>query len=122
MTYEDFLRVPNIGEKTAQMAFDGISERSEIIVALSKVLDVKKPNSGPLKGVVICITGPTSKPRNAVHKMILDEGGVVKDSVGSGLTYLVSNEPSGSAKSVKAQKLGVKVITEQELYKLMEHI
>ena len=40
--------------------------------------------------------------------------GKVSGSVSSKTDYLISNEPSTSAKSVKAAKLGVPVITEEE--------
>jgi DNA ligase (NAD+) len=119
--YDDLLKIPNIGEITARLVFDGIQERRETITQLSKVLVIKKPSSGPLKGISVCITGATSKPRKAVQKDIMDAGGIIKESVGVGLTYLVTNESKdfGSSKMKKAEKLGTKIISEIELYNII---
>lgn len=123
ITYDDLLKVPNIGEKTARQVFDGLQEKRSVIVDLDAVLDVRRPVVGPLTGMSFCVTGATKKPRKALHKDIMDAGGTVKESVVSGLTYLVTNEdPSfGSAKMKKAEKLGVKVLSEGGLYQLIGH-
>ena len=54
------------------------------------------------------------KNRNALKEEIESRNGKVSGSVSSKTDYLISNEPSTSAKSVKAAKLGVPVITEEE--------
>ena len=121
LTYEDLLKIPNIGEKTARQVFDGLKEKRSVIVDLSSVLDVRPPVTGPLSGMSFCITGATRKTRKAVQKDIMDAGGVVKESVGKGLTHLVTNEDQsfGSSKMKKAEKYGTKIITEVELYQLI---
>jgi len=120
LTTEDLLKVPNIGKVTAQQIFDGLQERKRAIIELSEVLDVKRPASGPLSGKSFCITGATSKPRKAVEKMIMDAGGIVKSSVGAGLSYLITNDPdTGSSKMQKAKKNGVTVVTEPDLYRMI---
>ena len=51
----------------------------------------------------------------AICKTLIEaHGGKVSGSVSLKTDYLISNEPSTSAKSVKAAKLGVPVITEEE--------
>jgi DNA ligase (NAD+) len=117
MGYDDFLKIPNIGEVTARQAYDGIQEHRQDIIDLSGYLKIKDPSSGPLNGFSFCITGATSKPRKAVQKDIMDAGGIVKESVGAGLSYLVTNESKefGSNKMKKAEKLGTKIISEAEL-------
>ena len=118
---EDLLRVPNVGEVTARQIYSGIQERREAILDLASVLDLKRPISGPLSGKSFCITGATSKPRKAVQKDILNAGGTVKESVGSGLTYLITNEDQSftSSKMQKAKKYGVSIITESEFYDMI---
>ncbi len=123
LTYEDLLKVPNIGEITAKQVYSGLQARRDLIMELSKVLNIKQPTQGPLTGCSICITGDTSKPRKAVQKLILDAGGVVKESVGSGLSYLVTNDTtSNSGKMQKAKKHGIKIISESDLYTLINTI
>ncbi len=121
ITYEDLLKIPNIGAKTARQAFDGLKDKRNLLIDLSSVLEVKLPSVGPLTGLSFCITGTTSKPRKLIHKDIMDAGGIVKESVGQGLTYLVTNEDVsfGSAKMKKAEKYGTKVISENDLYSMI---
>ncbi len=119
LTYEDLLRVQNVGEKTARQVFDGIQERRQAMLDLAEVLEITV-SSGPLSGKSFCITGATSKPRKAVEKSIMDAGGTVKSSVGAGLSYLVTNDAdTTSSKMRNAKKHGTTVISESELYALM---
>lgn len=119
LTYDDLLKVPNVGEKTARQVADGLEDRREAILALSKVLDIVV-SQGPLSGKSFCITGATSKPRKALEKEIMDRGGAVKSSVGAGLSFLVTNDADTTSSKMKnAKKHGTTVISEQELYRLM---
>jgi DNA ligase (NAD+) len=119
LTYEDLLKVPNVGEKTARQVYDGIQDRAQAIVDLEKVLEVSL-SSGPLEGKSFCITGSTAKPRKALEKEIMDRGGSVKSSAGAGLSFLVTNDADTTSSKMKnAKKHGTTVISEQELYRLM---
>lgn len=116
LTYEGLLKVPNVGEITARQVYDGIQERRALILDLASVLDVSQPEVGPLTGKIFCITGELSRPRKAVEKAIVDAGGTVKGSVGSGTSFLVTNFPdTGSSKMKSARKHGVPVIDEASL-------
>lgn len=120
LTYDSLLAVPNIGEVTARQVLGGLEAKRSEIEELSKVLDVKKPSFGALSGKTFCITGSTSKPRKAIEKMIMEAGGVVKGSVGAGLSFLVTNDPdTGSSKMQGAKKHGVAVIGEPDLYRMI---
>jgi DNA ligase (NAD+) len=120
LTVEQLDDVPNIGLTTAQQIFDGLQERRCAILDLAKVLDIRGAESGPLSGKSFCITGATSKPRKAVQKMIMDAGGIVKDGVGVGLSYLVTNETDTTSKKMQnAKKYGTSVISEAQLYEMM---
>ena len=120
ITKDQLEGITNIGEITAQQIFDGLQERKHAILELAEVLEIKGPSTGPLSGKSFCITGATSKPRKAVQKMIMDAGGIVKDSAGSGLSYLVTNETDTSSKKMQnAKKHGTEVISESQLYSMM---
>ena len=120
LTIDQLESVKNIGHVTAQQIFLGLQERKQTIIDLAYVLDIKGPCTGALSGISVCITGTTSKPRKAVQKLILDSGGIVKDSVGSGLTYLVTNEvDTTSNKMIKAKRYGIKIISELQLYEII---
>lgn len=70
----------------------------------------------------VCFTGAlNSMTRNEAAKLAESHGYEVKSSVTKGLTYLVTNDPdSGSSKNKKAQKLGTKIITEEQFLELMK--
>jgi DNA ligase (NAD+) len=116
----DFVGVPNVGERTASLIYFGIQEKREFILDLSTVVNILK-SEGPLSGLSFCITGALSLPRKSAEKQIMDAGGSVKSSVGKGLSYLVTNDSdTTTSKMQKAKKYGVKVISETELYELIQ--
>ena len=79
------------------------------------ILD-EKPAAVSLEGLTFVITGTVHifKNRNELKRDIESKGGKASGSVSSKTSYLISNEPSTSSKSVKAASLGVPVITEEE--------
>ena len=86
------------------------------LLTISDDLIQKKEISASLEGMTFVITGAVHifKNINALKEEIESRNGKVSGSVSSKTDYLISNEPSTSAKSVKAAKLGVPVITEEE--------
>ena len=67
----------------------------------------------------ICVTGELeSMSRNMVKWFIEANGGHFQTSVTSATNYLVCNKVSTSSKFQQAQKLGIKIINEAELFKL----
>jgi len=77
-----------------------------------------KSKAGALLGKTFVITGTLSKPRPHFKKLIEDNGGKVTGSVSSSTDYLLCGTEPGS-KEAKAKKLGVKVIGEDEFFKLI---
>jgi DNA ligase (NAD+) len=74
----------------------------------------------PLIGQVFVVTGTLpSLKRDEAKKLIQQAGGKVTDSVSSQTNYLLAGEKAGS-KLAKAEKLGVKVISEEELMILLK--
>jgi DNA ligase (NAD+) len=73
---------------------------------------------GPFKGTTWVLTGTLSIPREEADEIIRLRGGKVSGSVSAKTTYLLAGEEAGS-KLEKAQKLGVKVLTEEEFRKLI---
>lgn len=73
---------------------------------------------GPLKGTTWVLTGTLSIPREEAAEMIRAKGGKVSGSVSTKTTYLLAGEEAGS-KLEKAEKLGVKVLSEEEFRNLL---
>lgn len=68
-----------------------------------------------------CMTGKLSQSKKVYEQMVKDAGHEWKSSVAKGLNYLVMADPeSTSSKAVKARKLGVKCISEEQLTELLK--
>ena len=114
--------MPDIGLTTATKIVEGLKALSGMIDRLVETLDIQEVvmKQGPLTGMSFVQTGTLSIGRKEMENLISENGGENKGSVGKGLTYLIAADPnSGSAKNLKAQKLGVKVIGEAELRKMI---
>lgn len=69
---------------------------------------------------LICITGALSKPKSFFQTMVENAGHGYTDTFSKAVTHLVAADPdSGSSKLEKAKKAGTKVISEDELVKLV---
>jgi DNA ligase (NAD+) len=72
-------------------------------------------------GKQFVITGTlTTGSRDKVSERIEQAGGIVKSSVSAKTDYLVVGEDPGGNKTAGAKKHGTKVITEDELYQILE--
>jgi DNA ligase (NAD+) len=119
---ERLVAINRIGETVADLLLSGISDREEEILDLYDQIEVieeeSKSVAGPLVGSRFCITGSLSRPRKEIALSIKAEGGKVVASVSGNLDYLVAGESEGS-KLDKANRLGVRVISESELAELL---
>jgi DNA ligase (NAD+) len=69
---------------------------------------------------LVCITGALSKPKSFFQAMVENAGHGYTDTFSKTVTHLVAADPdSGSSKLEKAKKAGTKVISEDELVKLV---
>lgn len=75
--------------------------------------------SAALAGKTFVITGTLSAPRSEIRARIATAGGKVTGSLSGKTDYLVAGEKPGS-KRARAQELGVQVIDEDELGRLIE--
>lgn len=74
---------------------------------------------GPLSGLTFVLTGSLSRPRGDVEKDIRAAGGNATGSVTKNTHYLVAGEGGGSKRD-KAAKLGIPIIDEAALLRMME--
>jgi DNA ligase (NAD+) len=100
--------------------FDHESDEINRLDGLGFRLIEENQNTGKLKGKIFAITGSLmSGSRDAVIRRVEAAGGTVKANVSKLCHYLVMGADAGRNKSEKAEKYGVPVITEQQLYELM---
>ncbi|GAH09120.1 unnamed protein product, partial [marine sediment metagenome] len=80
-----------------------------------------KPEELPLAGQEFVITGRMEAfSRQEAEARIKALGGTAKDSVTKKTTYLVVGAEPGGTKFSRAQELGTKLLTEEELTRLLE--
>lgn len=122
---EEIDELPGVGEKVAEEVYH-FFRRPEVkaLVLKLKKADVrleeeKKRVTGPWAGLTFVITGTlASMSREEAHEAIRVRGGKPMDSVSSRTSYVVVGESPGS-KLAKAEKLGVKVIRNEEFEKML---
>lgn len=125
LTVEKLLAIEGFAEKSSQSILNSLIKKKPLIDELLSVgVEVKADETatgeGPLKGKSFCLTGALSQPRPQIEKLIKQNGGVIA-GVSKNLSYLVTNEEeSGSSKYVKATSLGVPIIDEKKLMKMIE--
>ena len=121
---DELAEVNEVGEVIAQSVYDfvhgkhgaaAIAELAEVgVVMKGDRAAAKKAATGPLAGKTLVVTGTLQKySREEIQELIAKHGGRAASSVSKSTDYLVAGEKAGS-KLEKAQKLGVKVLTEEE--------
>lgn len=123
-TKDELLEVEEIGEKLADSILDYFSkpEHLEMIAQLKDAgLQMEINHTGnqflsdKLKGKTFVVSGTFSISREDLKITIERHGGKIGSSVSGKTDYLVAGEKSGDSKMQKAAKLGVAVISEEEL-------
>ena len=128
-TYDELLGAPEVGEKIAQsvVAFFSRPENIREIDRLKKAglqlaSDEKEPEkvSSILENKSFVISGTFQKyERDHLKDIIIANGGRVLSGVSGKLDYLVAGENMGPSKLEKAEKLGVKIISEHEFDQML---
>lgn len=129
-TLEELQRIPDVGEVVARSIHQFFQEQSnrEVLdrlaaAGLQTVDDTPRTQTNdeapPFARSTWVITGTLSQPRDEIAELIIARGGKVSGSVSKKTSYLLAGDEAGS-KLEKAQKLGVRVLTEAEFRKLLE--
>ncbi len=124
---EEFLEVEDIGEVIADslVEYFGNEGHRKIIQELRDFGLQFADNSAAsrlsdrLSGCTVVVSGNFTRPRDEMKALIAAHGGKNTGSVSGKTTYLLAGEKAGPEKLAKAEKLGVKVITEEEFYSII---
>ena len=122
---QELYEIAGIGEVMIQTLLDyDFTEAESIfkkyIIEMRPVVFISVSNK--LEGKTFVITGKlkTFKNRNEIKATIEKEGGKVTDSVSSKTDYLINNDvDSTSSKNLKAKKLNIPIITEDDFLNLI---
>ncbi len=124
-TLEQLQQAEEVGPKVAESIFQFFREpRNRELVDRLRAAGLQfthattRPKAGPLAGYTLVLTGtlPTLS-RDEAKQLIESAGGKVSSAVSKKTSYLVAGEEAGS-KLVKAQELGVKILSEEQLRKM----
>jgi DNA ligase (NAD+) len=129
-TTEQLIQVPDIGERIAQSVVNHFSKetnKNQITrlqnVGLNFVADTTPLEilSNKLAEKSFLYTGTFSNfSREELETTIKQNGGKLVSGVSKKLDFLIVGEGAGPSKTDKAEKLGVKMIDEQEFLKMLD--
>ncbi len=127
---EELLAAPEVGEKIADSVYqffrkaESLREIERLRKAgLSMESTAKEPEkvSEVLGNKSFVISGVFKNyERDQLQEIIIKNGGRILSSVSGKLDYLLAGDNMGPSKREKAEKLGVKIISEEEFEKLMK--
>lgn len=119
-TVESLCQIDDIGEATAAAIVgwftdaDNAKELEKLLSEIDVELTEKRVTSGIFSGEFVVLTGTLSSfKRSEAQKIIEDNGGECQSSVTKKTTLVIAGEEAGS-KLEKAQKLGIKIIDEEQ--------
>lgn len=121
----ELMRIRGIGPETADAVVKFFSDernRNSIKKMLEYGVEVYwgEEKKSPLSGKVFVFTGELDCcPRSKAKEMVEELGGQTADTVSKRVHYLVVGKNPGS-KLQKAQKLGIRIISEEEFLKMLE--
>ena len=115
------MAVKGFGDVRAESFINGMKENADIISKLlANGVKIKEKIVGNLSNLSFVFTGTLSIRRPILEQLVIDNGGVVKGSVSSGVSYLVINDiNSTSSKAIAAKKHGTTLISESDFMKLI---
>lgn len=125
-TLDDLLAIEGIGDTVAESVLAWFADPdNRALLEKFESVGVRpvfaSHAEGPLHGQSFVITGTlTEMDRDAAADRIRELGGTFQSSVGKTTTYLVVGDSPGASKVAKAEKIGTKRITEQELQRLLK--
>ena len=123
--FETFINIDGIGEIqiSSIRKFFSIKENLKVVKELSNLLNIQNEtvnSSGKLKNFSFMITGKLNNMSRAEAKSIIEKNsGKILSSVTKKLNYLIIGEKPTTKKINEAKQLGVKVIDQKELIRLL---
>jgi len=128
-TFDELITAEEIGERIALSIIEYFSDekhKAEIeklkeqglqFVTIEKEV---KLASEKLSGQTFIISGTFEKSRDELKDIIEQNGGKILGSISAKLNFVVAGDNMGPAKLEKAQKLNVPIISDEELFKMLE--
>ncbi len=124
---EELLQVGDVGDRVADsiIHFFNQPENLEILLRLRNAglqfeSDYEADQLGDsLKDKVIVVSGIFSVPRDDIKAQVEQHGGKLASSISKNTTFVLAGEKIGPEKKLKAEKLGIPLISEEEFRKMI---
>ena len=123
-SFEELINVDEIGDRIAQSIIDFSSDLRNIqLINRLKVAGIQlevsqedlENQTDKLQGKIVVVSGVFNQlSRNELKKAIEDNGGKVSSSISKKTNFIVAGDNMGPTKLIKAQDLGVEIISEQD--------
>ena len=122
-TYDRIIALDGIGEEMANSLLEFMRVNHDFVLKLFETIqptveEKVEAAENPFKGKTVVLTGTMSESRGAIKEMLENLGAKVSDSVSKKTDYVVYGEEAGS-KLDKAESLGVKTLSEEEMRELL---
>ncbi len=116
---EALIMIDGFGEEMAASFVEFMRVNHDIVARLQAILKPSVPQKNeitdnPFKDKTIVLTGALSKPRGEIQLLLEGLGAKVTNSVSKKTDFVIYGEDAGS-KYAKAEKLGVTLLTENEM-------
>ena len=126
-SYESLLQIDDMGEIMAKSVYEFFSqEQTQDLIqkfkdsGINMVEEESQSSDNRFEGMIFVLTGGLENySRKDAEEIIEKFGGKTSSSVSKKTSYVLAGEDSGS-KLIKAQELGVTVITEQEFIDMIK--
>ena len=125
-TEEELLKIPDIGLTVSEsiLAYfadeDNLKQLDDFTLLGVHPVYVNHDNA-PLKGQSFVVTGTlTDMGREEAEDLLREKGATVTSSVTKNTTALIAGAKPGASKVTKAEKLGIKIISEAEFRELIK--
>lgn len=124
---DSLLEIEGFGEEIVQSFLEFVRVNEDKIKKLLEIISIKTPqtkNKSHKKSIFdgknIVLTGTMSKPRNKIKEILEKLGAKVTSSVSKKTDFVIYGQKAGS-KYKKALELGVKLLSEKEFWKKIDH-
>jgi DNA ligase (NAD+) len=124
ITPESLMKIESFAEKSANDFYNSLKEKWGLLDQLLELgfeIKADETKQTEVTGKKICITGALSIKRQVIEDQVRDCGGIVVSTVSKTTDLLVTNESDpSSSKFKKALEYKTKIISENELMKLLK--
>ena len=122
-TKEELMAIEGFGEEMADSLLEFSRVNRDLVQKLMDLIQPVAPKKreikeSPFTGKTVVLTGSMSRPRSEIKEMLESMGAKVTNTVSHKTDYVIYGEDPGS-KYEKAKTLGVTLLTEEEMQKML---